>query len=143
MKKALSPLVALLCAIGTLHSVEQQTPQATPMAFEDRGILEITSLNFKEVISQSKQVIIDVYSNRCVYCKRLEPIIQELSGELGAEYIFAKLSLDNEPALVDSFNVRGFPTIIFLKEGQEVGRHVGYMTKEAFSSEIKNFFSSK
>ncbi len=87
-----------------------------------------------------KPVVIDVYSDRCVYCKRLEPIMHELALEMSDRYQFAKLSLDEEPALVESFNIKSFPTILFLNRGKEVGRHVGYMSKESFKKEIDSTF---
>ncbi len=105
-------------------------------------VVEVTSDNFEGLMNFTKPVIIDVYSNRCTYCRRLEPIIEDLSKELNLKYQFAKLSLDREPNLVNSFNVKGFPTVIFLKNGKELGRHVGYMNKQTFESEIKKYFGS-
>lgn len=140
MKSVLSLLASILLGIGSLHSADNP---AIPTDNLQQKIIEVSQNNFDDLMHFSKPVIIDVYANRCVYCKRLDPILKELSQEMGADYRFAQLSLDREPQLVDSFNVRGFPTILFIKKGKEIGRHVGFMTKETFKSEIEKQFGVK
>lgn len=132
-------LTSLLLTISSLHSADSQV---TPTSHLHQTVIEVSQDNFDALMHFSKPVIIDVYSNRCVYCKRLTPILKELNEEMGGDYQFAKLSLDQEPELVNSFNVRGFPTILFIKDGNEIGRHVGFMTKEAFRKEIEKHFGS-
>ncbi len=141
MKIAISLLASMLLGFCSLSAADAKATLTNDDPHQ--RVVEITHFNFQDMMHFSQPVIIEVYSSHCVYCKRLEPILQQLNEEMGDSYQFAKLSVDREPDLVDSFNVRGFPTILFIKDGKEVGRHVGFMNKEKFKAEIKKIFSEK
>jgi len=106
-------------------------------------IIHVTRENFQEVMDSPRPVIIDVYTDWCGPCKALAPIFKELNEKYGDKYQFAKLNGDEEPELLDHFQIQGVPTIIFIKNGKEVGRHVGFMTKENFIKKIKQYFENK
>lgn len=141
MKCVLSLLITALLTTASLIASDAKLTLVNEIPSE--RVIEVTQSNFQDLMHFSKPVIIEVYSSHCVYCKRLEPIFQELNQEMGAHYQFAKLSVDQESRLVDSFNVRGFPTILYINEGKEMGRHVGFMNKEKFKADIEKVFGAK
>jgi thioredoxin-like negative regulator of GroEL len=51
------------------------------------------------------------------------------------------VNIDAEKAITKKFNVSSVPVTIYLKEGVEVSREVGYMSKEAFEKKIQKSFS--
>jgi thioredoxin-like negative regulator of GroEL len=61
----------------------------------------------------------------------LEPVIEELAGELAGRVRFAKLNVDENPATASRFNVRSIPTLLVLRGGREVDRIVGVQPKAA------------
>jgi thioredoxin 1 len=54
-----------------------------------------------------------------------------------------KLNVDESPQTPGTFGVSGIPTIVFLKDGQEVGRAVGFQSKEALMGKITELFGVK
>ena len=103
------------------------------------GSTQLTTQNFQSTVSGNRFVIVDVYTDWCGPCKALTPIFQALSDELGSQYTFAKLNGDSEPQLRQNFNITGYPTIIFMKDGSEVGRHVGGASKDQLRQLINKY----
>lgn len=103
--------------------------------------LTITSQNFeKEVLQSSVPVIIDVYATWCGPCQQVAPIFDELAKELGNKYKLVKINIDEERDLAINYNVSSIPTFIFIKNGEVVGKEMGYMSKEDLKAKIEELF---
>ena len=75
--------------------------------------------------------MVDLGAHKCIPCKMMTPIIEELQKEYKgrASIIFIDVWEHREQA--QRFGIRGIPTQIFYdKEGKEVGRHVGFLGKK-------------
>ncbi len=64
----------------------------------------------------------------CGPCQQMKPIFKKVSEKYGSEVAFQSINVDSQNALAERFNIEGLPTVIALKDGREVGRHVGYMS---------------
>ncbi|MGB8425892.1 MAG: thioredoxin family protein, partial [Desulfobacterales bacterium] len=76
--------------------------------------------------------MVDLGANKCIPCKMMAPIIEELKKEYAgrASIIFIDVWEDREQ--VDRFGIRAIPTQIFYdKTGREVERHVGFLDKKS------------
>jgi thioredoxin 1 len=76
--------------------------------------------------------MVDLGAHKCIPCKMMAPIIEELQKEYNglASIIFIDVWEHREQA--QRFGIRGIPTQIFYdKEGKEVGRHVGFLDKKS------------
>jgi thioredoxin 1 len=74
--------------------------------------------------------MVDLGAKKCIPCKMMAPIIEDLQKEYAgrASIIFIDVWEHREQA--QRFGIQGIPTQIFYdKEGKEVGRHVGFMDK--------------
>lgn len=90
---------------------------------------EITDNEFSRVIGERK-VILKFFSDSCGPCKvlarTLEPIEAKYSG-----ISFYSINIDNNSHAPNYSGVRSLPTLIFLKNGEEMNRLVGtYPQKE-------------
>lgn len=102
-------------------------------------VINLTAANFEEEIKNSKlPVVIDVYATWCGPCQMMAPVFDELSKEFEAKFKFAKLNIDEERDLAIQYNVSSIPTFIFIKEGEVVGKEMGYMDKEVFKKTVDN-----
>lgn len=83
-----------------------------------------------------RPVVIDFYTNWCVPCKTIAPILEELQREYEGKVDIYKVDSDMEKELVKAFNVRSIPTLMFVPvEGQpQVG--CGAVSK----GELEHFF---
>ena len=82
--------------------------------------------NFRELLSETRPVLVDFYATWCGPCKMLSPVLDRLASEHG-EYVFAKVNVDEESTLAAEFGVASIPTLVVLKNGKEVRRALGAM----------------
>jgi thioredoxin 1 len=75
--------------------------------------------------------MVDLGAKKCIPCKMMAPILEELQEEYAglASIVFIDVWEHREQA--QRFGIRSIPTQIFYdKQGKEVTRHVGFMSKE-------------
>ncbi|MFH1590213.1 MAG: thioredoxin [archaeon] len=94
--------------------------------------------NFQETIKKGK-VVVDFWAEWCGPCKMLGSIFEALSGEMTG-ITFAKIDVDDNQDLAGEHGVRGIPTMIFFKDGEEVDRVVGALPKDALKAKIEGIF---
>lgn len=85
-------------------------------------------------------VIVDFWAEWCGPCKMIGPIYEELSNEM-ENITFAKLNVDEHPEVAANAGVRGIPTMVLYKDGDEVGRIVGFLPKDALKKKIEDAFA--
>jgi len=96
-------------------------------------MLSVNSSNFNaEVESFKGLVVVDFWAPWCSPCRMLGPIFEELANDYaGNEKIkFVKINTDDSPEIARNFQIRGIPTIKFIKDGKEVDQQVGAVPKE-------------
>lgn len=92
--------------------------------------------NEKEIFETSNQLIaIDFSAIWCGPCKKQTPIFDELKSEISS-VLFKKIDIDNESDLTSKFNIKSIPTIVFVKNGKEIERMIGFQTKNAIQQKI-------
>ncbi len=93
-------------------------------------VMVVTDKSFKkEVLESDVPVLVDFTATWCGPCKALAPIIDQIATEFGGKLKVAKLDIDDSPDVPSQFSIRGVPTVILFKNGQEVGRQVGLAPK--------------
>jgi thioredoxin 1 len=93
--------------------------------------LIVTADTFEKEVLQSKlPVVIDVFATWCGPCQQVAPIVDDLAKELVDKYKFVKINIDNDRDLAIKYNVSSIPTFIFIKNGEVVGKEMGYISKE-------------
>jgi thioredoxin-like negative regulator of GroEL len=89
----------------------------------------VTAGTWQEKVARSDvPIVVNFGSERCGFCKALEPLYGRLSDQYGGKMVFAKLMVD-EPQnqeLLRHTSIEGTPTLKFYCRGREVGEHGGY-----------------
>lgn len=76
--------------------------------------------------------MVDLGANRCIPCKLMAPILQEVKAEYSGRAAVIFLDVWEDPTQTDRFGIRVIPTQIFYDaEGREALRHEGFMDKAA------------
>ena len=100
-------------------------------------IIKVNTQNFEEeVIKSEKPVLIDFYADWCGPCKMLSPIIDEIAEE-NSEIKVVKVNVDDSQDLAMKYQVMSIPTLVVIKNGEEVNRSVGLIDKSQVANLIK------
>ncbi len=98
---------------------------------------EFTDGNFQETAIDKKGVaVVDFWAEWCGPCRMIGPIIEELSTDYEGKATIGKVNVDNNPEVSFKYGVRSIPTILILKDGEVVDKHVGVTTKQALMEKI-------
>lgn len=92
--------------------------------------LMITKENFEElVLKADKPVIVDFFADWCGPCKMMGPILEEFAREHEGKFIVAKINVDDEEELAETYKVMSIPAIKIFKNGEVVSSAVGVQSK--------------
>lgn len=98
---------------------------------------EFTDLNFKEAALDNDGVsVVDFWAEWCGPCRLVGPVIEDLSKDYEGKALIGKVNVDNNPDISMKYGVRSIPTILFIKNGEVVDKHVGTATKKTLADKI-------
>jgi thioredoxin 1 len=101
------------------------------------GIIEITKENFKqEVLKSQLPVLLDFWGPRCIPCKRLMPIFEELAEDYAGKVKFCKINTSENRSLTQQFNVMSIPTLHFYKDGSIKRTLRGAVSREEIEEQL-------
>lgn len=90
----------------------------------------ISDRNAWEVMENSDlPIMIDFYANWCGPCQWIAPIVDQLAEEYQGKILVCKCDVDTAGRLVQQYDIRNVPTMLFLKNGRITDRHIGMTTK--------------
>ena len=92
---------------------------------------KITAADFAaEVLSSEIPVLADFYSDSCIPCKRMSPILSQLESEYEGKLKIVKINTNFEKELTEKYSVLAAPTLILFNKGEEVSRIRGAVKKD-------------
>ncbi len=83
-----------------------------------------TDKNFEES-SKSGVSVIDFWAEWCGPCKAIGPMVEDVAKDYGDTVLVGKMDVDSNMIVPQNFGVRGIPTIVILKNGVLIDKHVG------------------
>ena len=101
------------------------------------AVLNITKQDFDAIKNSDKPVLIDFYADWCGPCRMMAPVVEEIAKENDA-IVVGKINVDNEPELAQDFGVMSIPTIVVLKNGEEIARSTGARPKAQLLAMLPN-----
>ena len=94
----------------------------------------VTDETFEQVIKDNATILIDFWADWCGPCKRVAPILDELSTE--GRILVGKLNIDENPEKTREYGVSSIPSMVLFKDGNPVHTVVGAKPKHALLREL-------
>jgi len=92
--------------------------------------VHVTDNSFEaDVLNSDIPVLVDFWAPWCAPCRMVGPVVEELAGEYDGKLRVAKVNTDENPNRANALGIRGIPTLIVFKGGEEVDRVVGAVPK--------------
>jgi thioredoxin 1 len=99
-------------------------------------VVEVTDLNFTEVVNKGGLVVIDCWAVWCAPCRMISPIIEELAKDYAGKIVFGKLNVDENRKVPLEYQIMGIPTFLVFKNGSLVDRIDGAMPRRLLEARI-------
>ena len=98
---------------------------------------QINQTEFEQIRNSEELMVVDFFATWCGPCKMLAPVLDELSNEIN-DVKFVKIDTDENMDLAMEFNITTIPTLVFMKNGIEIDRKVGFIPKNSLKEDILN-----
>ncbi len=100
------------------------------------AVNEVTDATFEgDVLQAERPVIVDFWAPWCGPCKRISPVLDEIS-EAREDVQFVKLNVDDNPATAMNYSISSIPTILRFEGGEITQRAVGALPKQQLSAQL-------
>ena len=100
-------------------------------------MIQATEKNFDELLSMEKPLMVDFGAEWCGPCKALAPMVAELAEAYKEQAVIAECGGGEKKDIAVRYSIRNIPTVIFFKDGKEVGRQVGAIAKFVLEEKLK------
>ena len=97
----------------------------------------VTDASFLTEVTSTDLILIDFWAEWCGPCKKVAPILDEISDQYGLPV--GKLNVDENPEKTLEYSVSSIPTMVLFKGGYPVKTIIGAKPKHLMIKEIEQW----
>lgn len=129
--------IRLLIAVGVVFLLTAGCSNQAEKG-SNRGATDVTSQSEASAGQTAKlPMLVDLGKGTCIPCKKMKPILEELTLEYKGRALVKVIDLRDEPQAANQYKIRLIPTQIFYDaNGTEVHRHEGFMDKQSIKAKF-------
>lgn len=90
-----------------------------------------------KVIKSELPVIVEFYSDSCIPCKQLSPILGGIEDDYEDKLSVYKVNVNFDAELAEKYAVMASPTMLFFKNGEEVSRIRGLVKRKELEEAVQ------
>ncbi len=96
-----------------------------------KNVIVVTAANYRSaVLDASQPVLVNFWAEWCESCKMLAPLLKEIAAESAGRVIFAKINVEENPALAKQHHIQSVPTLLFFYQGLVMDQLIGPGSKK-------------
>jgi len=99
----------------------------------------VSDRNFDQTVKSYPLLVVDCWAAWCAPCRAIAPMVDEMAKEYTGKVVFGKLNVDENPETAQKFGVMAIPTLLIMKNGQEVDRVVGVLPKNQLEEKVSSY----
>lgn len=92
-----------------------------------------------EVLSVSIPVLVEFYSDGCLGCKQISPVLGDMEDIYEEQIKIVKVNAMFSTGLKENYHVTKYPTILFFQDGKEQERLEGIVSREVLEDTLKKY----
>ena len=97
------------------------------------NVKQVSLQEYQSFIPKDKTILVDISASWCPPCKKMEPIIDSLA----AHFEVLKIDGGEQEIIVRELKITVFPTFIVYKNGKEVWKKEGIVSKEELEVQLR------
>ena len=101
-------------------------------------VKHVTSAELEQLKKNGTPVVCDFWASWCGPCRMLAPVFEQVSEKYEGKVQFVKVDVDEETESALRYGVSSIPCLLFFKDGEVKGRHVGFVPADALDTFVKN-----
>ena len=92
-----------------------------------------------DVLENDKVVLVDFWAEWCGPCKMVAPVLEEIAAEHSEKIVIAKVNIDENPRVAQTYQILSIPTMSVFQGGQVVRQIIGAKPKAALLKELEAY----
>ncbi|MDP1601720.1 MAG: thioredoxin family protein [Legionella sp.] len=96
----------------------------------------VNASQLEELIEKNEIVFVDFWAEWCAPCKQFGKIYEKVAAE-NPSVVFAKINIENEGSLAETFNIRSIPHLLVFKQGIVVYSESGSIPESALKELVE------
>lgn len=101
---------------------------------------EVTDSDFQtNVLGSDKPVLVDFWAAWCGPCRMIAPSVEAVAEQYADKASVVKMNVDDNMDTPSRYGIKGIPTLILFKGGQEAERVVGAVSRDAIAKLVEKY----
>ncbi len=101
---------------------------------------EVNDSDFQtNVLGSDKPVLVDFWAAWCGPCRMIAPSVEAVAEQFTGKASVVKMNVDDNMDTPSRYGIKGIPTLILFKGGQEAERVVGAVSRDAIAKLVEKY----